>query len=105
MALHQYWIDVQEEGRQKCKLQDAKDYEKLQQAWGLGPIKLSQKDNLLEINGIYVEDNRCKSVFLGQGSLLNAIRRVNRVKILLITHTHLFHLFVIELKHKQLLPI
>ena len=39
MALHQYWIDVQEEGRQKCKLQDAKDSEKLQQGWGLGPIK------------------------------------------------------------------
>ena len=53
MALHQYWIDVQEEGIQKCKLQDAKDSEKLQ----------------------------------------------------LITHSHLFHLFVIELKHKQLLPI
>ena len=67
MALHQYWIDVQEEGRQKCKLQDAKDYEKLQQAWGLGPIKLGQKDNLLEIKGIYVEDNRCKSVFFRSG--------------------------------------
>ena len=80
MAIQQYWIDVQEGEGQKCKFQDATDYENLQQAWGLGPIKLSQKDGVLEIKGIYVEGNTYKSVFLGQGNLKNAIRRVNFVK-------------------------
>ena len=66
--------------REKCQFQDVKDYDKLQQAWGLGPIKLSQKDGLLHISGIYEDDNTCKSVFLGQGNLENAIRCVNHVK-------------------------
>ena len=65
--------------KKRCTLQDDKNYEKLHQAWGLDAIKLSQKDILLDIHSIYVEDTRCKSVFLGQGCLLNIIRRVNHV--------------------------
>ena len=67
---------------------------KLQQAWGLDLIKLSQKDILLDIHSIYVEDTRCKSVFLGQGSLLNVIRRVNHVNsFLYLLHTYFSFLY------------
>ena len=80
-VLNQCWLNVQKE-ELECQLQKALvTYHELQKAWGLGLIQLKWVQGVLQVKGCYVDwENRHRTVFLCQGSLDNALRRVEHVK-------------------------
>ena len=57
-------------------------YSKVQEAWGLGGLRLKRNDkNGRRISGYYQDyEGRKRHVLLGMDKLENALRRVNPVK-------------------------
>jgi len=43
MAMKQYWIDVREKELRQQVLQELHHYHRVQQAWGLGSLKLKRR--------------------------------------------------------------
>ena len=69
MAIHQAWLGEREKEIREQFLEELTHYYRLQQAWGLGPLKLSWRKGVLQIWGQYVdiENNRLRQAFLGSG--------------------------------------
>ena len=67
-------------------LQELRQYYRVQQAWGLGSLKLKRQQAMLDIWAEYwdIENNRVRQAFLGQGKWASAwkqaLQRVNHVK-------------------------
>ena len=76
MAIRQYWIDVRETELQK----------QVREAWGLGPLKLKQRQGVLTIWAEYfdIECHHTRQAFLGggkgQSGWRQALQRVKHVK-------------------------
>ena len=81
-AIHQAWLDEQEKDLRRRLLKEIQQYHRVQQAWGLGPLKLSRRPGILQIWARYLEleDNRVHQAFLARGSWESALQRVNHVK-------------------------
>ena len=69
MAIHQAWLDEREKEIREELIKELKNYHRLQQAWGLGLLKLSQCKAILQIWGQYldIETYHLCQAFLGSG--------------------------------------
>ena len=69
MAIYQAWLDECEKEIREQFLEELTHYYRLQQAWVLGPLKLSRRKGMLQIWSQYVdiENNRLCQAFLGSG--------------------------------------
>ena len=59
MAIRQTWLEERKKEIREELLEELKNYQRLRQVWGLGPLKLSRRKGLLEIWGqnLDMEDN------------------------------------------------
>ena len=86
MALHQFWIDVWETELKKQVVHELNNYHRVRQVWGLGPLKLKQRQGVLTIWAKYfdIECHRTRQAFLGggkgQSGWRQALQRVKHVK-------------------------